>query len=47
MALITEQGPAENIWTCGAGNNRRLRKMHNEELLYNLYFSPNIISIIK
>jgi hypothetical protein len=44
---VREQGPKENIWTKEIRSNRRLRKLHNEELhiLYSsLYIVRQIIS---
>jgi hypothetical protein len=38
---VWEQGAEENIWTEERWSDRRLRKLHNEEL-HNLYSSPSI-----
>jgi len=36
----------DNVWTCQTGNNRRLEKIHEEEL-YNFSSSPSSIRVIK
>jgi hypothetical protein len=43
---VLEQGFGENICTQEVGENRRLKKMHNEKL-YVLYFLSDIIRVIK
>jgi hypothetical protein len=46
LTLREEQGVEENIWPLEGWNNRKLEKMHNEEI-HNLYSSPNIIRMIR
>jgi hypothetical protein len=36
----------DDVWTCQTGNNRRLEKIHEEEL-YNFSSSPSCIRVIK
>jgi hypothetical protein len=46
MLLIHMKRGDENIWTKEGGSNRRMEKMHNEEL-HNLYTSVNIVRVTK
>jgi hypothetical protein len=43
---VWELGAEENIWTQVEESNNKLQKLHNK-MLYNLYFSPDIIKMIK
>jgi hypothetical protein len=45
-AGVREKGVEEKIWAKEERCNRRVKKLHNEEL-HDLYSSPNIIRVIK